>query len=61
MQFMPSDLAAGLSWLKKGRPGPLLGALACWLDPRVRDGLWEWGDPGPGLMYYRSLLKKERP
>ncbi len=60
MQFMPSDLAAGLSWLKRGRPGPLLNALACWLDPRVRDGLWEWGDPGPGLMYYRSLLKKER-
>lgn len=60
MQFMPSDLAAGLSWLKQGRPGPLLNALACWLNPRVRDGLWEWGDPGPGLMYYRSLLKKER-
>ena len=61
MQFMPSDLAAGLSWLKRGSPGPLLGALGGWLDPRVRDGLWEWGDPRPGLMYYRSLLKKEKP
>lgn len=61
MQFAPSDLMAGLSWLKRGCPGKALGALGDFLSPAVKDGLWEWGDPKPGLMYYRSLLKKERP
>lgn len=61
MQFGASDLMAGLSWLKRGQPGKALGALGDFLNPAVKDGLWEWGDPRPGLMYYRSLLKKEKP
>lgn len=61
MQFGASDLMAGLGWLKRGRPGKALGALGDFLNPLVKDGLWEWGDPKPGLMYYRSLLKKEKP
>lgn len=61
MQFGPSDLMAGLDYLKRGRPGKALGALGDFLNPAVKDGLWEWGDPKPGLMYYRSLLKKEKP
>lgn len=60
MQFGASDLMAGLGYLKRGRPGRALGALADLLNPAVKDGLWEWSDPGPGLMYYRSLLKKEK-
>lgn len=61
MQFGASDLMAGLGYLKRGKPGKALGALGDFLNPAVRDGLWEWGDPKPGLMYYRSLLKKEKP
>lgn len=59
MRFAASDLMSGVGYLKRGKPGKALGALADLLNPFVRDGLWEWGDPGPGLMYYRSLLKKE--
>lgn len=61
MQFGASDLMAGLGYLKRGRPGKALGALGDLFNPAVKDGLWEWGDPKPGLMYYRSLLKKEKP
>lgn len=61
MNFFPSDLLSGLGYLKKGKSGKALGALADLLNPTVRDGLWEWGDPKPGLMYYRSLLGKEKP
>lgn len=61
MQFGASDLMAGLGWLRRGRPGKALGALGDFLNPAVKDGLWEWSDPKPGLMYYRSLLKKEKP
>lgn len=61
MSFFPSDLISGLGYLKKGKPGKALGALADLLNPAVRDGLWEWGDPKPGFLYYRSLLRKEKP
>ena len=61
MQFGASDLMSAVGYLKRGRPGKALGALADLLNPAVRDGLWEWSDPKPGLMYYRSLLKKEKP
>ena len=61
MQFGASDLMAGLGYLKRGKPGKALEALGDFLNPAVRDGLWEWGDPRPGLMYYRSLLRKEKP
>lgn len=61
MQFGASDLMSGIGYLKRGQPGRALGALADFFNPFVRDGLWEWSDPKPGLMYYRSLLKKEKP
>ena len=61
MQFAASDLMSGLGWLRRGRPGQALGAVVDLLSPATRDGLWEWSDPRPGLMYYRSLLKKEKP
>lgn len=61
MQFAASDLMSGVGYCRRGEPGRALGAVADFLNPMVRDGLWEWGDPRPGLMYYRSLLKKEKP
>lgn len=58
MVFFPSDLAAGLHYAKTGRPGAALRACADFLNPAVRDGLFEWRDPRPALAYYRALLKR---
>ena len=60
MVFAASDLMAGAGYLRRGRPGQALGALADLLNPAVRDGLFEWGDILPGLAYFRALLTKER-
>lgn len=60
MIFAASDLMAAAGYLRRGRPGPALGALGDLLNPFVRDGLFEWGDPLPALAYFRSLLAKER-
>ena len=51
---------AAAGYARRGQPGRALGALADLLNPAVRDGLFEWGDPLPGLAYFRSLLSKER-
>lgn len=60
MIFAASDLMAALGYARRGRPGQLLAALGDFLNPAVRDGLFEWGDMLPGLAYYRSLIKKEK-
>lgn len=60
MIFAASDLMAAVGYAKKGRPGTALRAVGDFLDPRVRDGVFEWGDMLPGLAYFRSLLAKER-
>ena len=60
MIFAASDLMAALGYARRGEPGRALGALGDLLNPMVRDGLFEWGDPLPGLAYLRSLLSKER-
>ena len=59
MQFAASDLMSGLGYARRGQWGKALSACADTLSPAVRDGLWEWSDPGPGVLYYRSLLRKE--
>ena len=59
MQFAASDLMSGLGYARRGQWGKALAACADTLSPAVRDGLWEWSDPGPGVLYYRSLLRKE--
>jgi predicted ATP-grasp superfamily ATP-dependent carboligase len=61
MHFAPSDLMSAVGYLKRGQGKRAVSALADFLRPCVRDGLWEWGDPKPGLLYYRSLLRKEKP
>jgi predicted ATP-grasp superfamily ATP-dependent carboligase len=58
MHFFPADLISGLSYLKHGQAGRGLGALRDFLCPWVKDGVWEWRDPKPGLRYYKSLLQK---
>lgn len=60
MVFTASDLMAAAGYARRGQPGRALGALADLLNPAVRDGLFEWGDPLPALAYFRSLLAKER-
>lgn len=60
MIFAASDLMAGVGYARRGRPGALFAALGDFLNPSVRDGLFEWGDMLPGLAYYRSLLQKEK-
>lgn len=60
MIFALSDAMAGLGYLKNGRPQKALRALWDLVDPRVRDGVFEWGDPKPGFAYLRALAAKER-
>lgn len=60
MIFAASDLMAALGYARRGRPGEALRALGDFFNPSVRDGLFEWKDIMPGLLYYRSLLAKER-
>lgn len=60
MIFAASDLSAALGYARRGHPGVALRALWDLLNPAVRDGVFEWRDPLPGLAYFRSLLSKER-
>jgi predicted ATP-grasp superfamily ATP-dependent carboligase len=58
MTFSASDLMAARGYRKRGQGRKARSALADLFRPSVRDGLWEWSDPKPGLAYYRSLLHK---
>lgn len=58
MVFALSDLLAGLGYLRQGQPGKALAALADICSPWVRDGVFEWRDPRPGLAYLRAALSK---
>ena len=60
MIFAASDLMAAAGYARRGSPGRALGAPGDFLNPWVRDGLFEWGDMAPALAYFRSLLAKER-
>lgn len=60
MCFFPSDLLSAVGYARRGEAKRALSAAADLLRPSVRDGLWEWSDPGPGLCYYASLLKRGR-
>ena len=58
MTFSASDLMAARGYARRGQGAKARSALADLFRPSVRDGLWEWSDPRPGLAYYRSLLHK---
>lgn len=61
MRFAASDLMSGLGYLRRGEVRRGLTAAVDLFRPSVRDGLWEWSDPRPGLMYYKSLIGKDKP
>ena len=58
MHFTPSDLMSALGYAKGGQWGRAWPVFVDLFRPSVKDGLWEWRDPKPGLLYLRSLLKK---
>lgn len=60
MIFAASDLMAAVGYAKRGQGKKSLQALGDLINPTVRDGLFEWRDPRPGLAYFRSLLRKGR-
>lgn len=57
MRFLFSDLAAGLDYWRQGARRRGLGAFLDGLRPGIRDGVLDWKDPRPGLVYFRSLLR----
>ncbi len=56
MIFAASDAMAALGYLRRGQPKKTLAALADLFNPAVRDGLFQWSDPKPGLAYLRSVI-----
>ncbi len=58
MQFILSDLMAALSHLKAGQPTVLLSVLLDALNPNVKEGLFQWSDWKPFLVYTKSLLSR---
>ena len=58
MVYYPSDFAAGLGYLKAGRPGAFLSVLKDFLNPAVKNGLASPGDPGPARAYFRGLFHR---
>lgn len=58
MVYYPSDFAAGLGYLKAGRPGAFLSVLKDFLNPAIKNGLASPGDPGPARAYFRGLFHR---
>ncbi len=57
MQFVFSDLMAGLNHFKQGNLRPALGAFIDTLNPAVKDGLFEFKDARPFRIYLKSIIK----
>lgn len=55
-----SDLIGAMGYAKRGRFGKSFGAVIDFLNPFIADGLWEWTDIRPGIMYLKSVLKRKR-
>ncbi len=60
MIFAASDAAAAAGYLRRGQVKRALRAAVDLLDPTVRDGVFEWGDPRPAWAYLKSLRGRER-
>lgn len=58
MVFAVSDLMSAAGSLRRGRPAPAAQSLLDLLNPAVADGLFEWGDPRPGMAYIQTLFRK---
>ncbi len=59
MHFIISDIAAGFSYLKQGQLKRGFSAFFSCFDPKVRDGLLEFNDIKPALMYLGGMLKRK--
>ena len=59
MTFTASDLMAARGYARLGQKQKARAAVADLFRPAVKDGLWEWSDPKPGLAYFHSLLHKD--
>lgn len=57
--FFPSDLAAGLGYLKKKKFKKTLQAFGDLCNPAVKDGVFTWNDPKPALTYYIGRVKND--
>lgn len=58
MLFFPSDAMAALGYLKQKKAGKFFAAVADFLNPTVKDGLFRWSDPAPAFTYYAGLLRR---
>ena len=61
MVYYPADAAAMLGYFRRGKLGRGLGFFADFLNPCVKNGLWQWRDPAPGLRYLAGLFRRSRP
>lgn len=58
MTFFPSDLLAGLGYLKAGKPRLAFSAVLDFFNPSVKDGLFRLSDPKPAGEYYKDILHR---
>lgn len=58
MNFMLTDMRAGVSYIRDGRVRLGLMAFIDALNPKVKGGLFEWGDPKPAFKYVSGYLKR---
>ena len=60
MVYYPSDFAAMLEYLRRGKIGAFFSGLADFLNPFVKNGLNEKGDRKPYQVYIKSLFERGR-
>ena len=60
MVFTATDLISAIGYLRRGKVSTALAAFCDFLNPKVRDGVFEWRDIRPGIAYFRSLFAKEK-
>lgn len=60
MVFTASDFMAAIKYLCSGKPIKALEVFFDFINPLVRDGVFEWNDIKPGIAYICSLLAKEK-
>lgn len=60
MRFRIQDLLAIKDYYTKQKTGisELFKALVTHLNPRIKDGLFSYDDPKPGIMYLRGMFKR---
>ena len=58
MVYYPADFAAGLGYLKAGKPEKTLAVLGDFLNPKVKNGIADSNDPGPARAYFQNLFRR---